>query len=78
MFAKDQQFLYLIRLLNLNININSAILCFCQFQTKDRHDSSSSDSGITITKPSDISPPESPYHKYVGHIVFADVEADIV
>jgi hypothetical protein len=76
--AKDQQFLYLIRLLNLNININSAILCFCQFQTKDRHDSSSSDSGITITKPSDISPPESPYQKYVGHIVFADVEADFV
>lgn len=47
-------------------------------QTKDRHDSSSSDSGITITKPCDISPPGSPYQKYVGHIVFSDVETDIV
>ncbi|XP_076454839.1 GTPase-activating Rap/Ran-GAP domain-like protein 3 [Babylonia areolata] len=30
-------------------------------QTKDRHDSSSSDSGITILRTSDLSPPSSPF-----------------
>lgn len=47
-------------------------------QSKDRHDSSGSDSGITILKPSDISPPESPYQTFIGHVVFSDVETDIV
>ncbi|CAC5375652.1 GTPase-activating Rap/Ran-GAP domain-like protein 3,Rap1 GTPase-activating protein 2 [Mytilus coruscus] len=47
-------------------------------QTKERHDSSSSDSGITILKPSDSSPPESPYQKYIGHVVYSDVDTDIV
>ncbi|XP_076090626.1 GTPase-activating Rap/Ran-GAP domain-like protein 3 isoform X2 [Mytilus galloprovincialis] len=47
-------------------------------QAKDRHDSSGSDSGITILKQSEISPPESPYQNYIGHVVFSDVESDIV
>lgn len=53
-------------------------MIICKFQTKERHDSSSSDSGITILKPSDSSPPESPYQKYIGHVVYSDVDTDIV
>lgn len=47
-------------------------------QDKYRHDSSGSDSGISIMKPSELSPPESPYQTFVGHVVFSDVETDIV
>ncbi|KAK3087392.1 hypothetical protein FSP39_005300 [Pinctada imbricata] len=46
---------------------------------KDRHDSSSSDSGISIVRHhADASPPESPYQKAVCHIDFIEQESHIV
>ena len=48
------------------------IILSLQEQEPDRHDSSSSDSGITIMRPSELSPPESPS---VSGAVF--VETDI-
>ncbi|KAL5011298.1 hypothetical protein ScPMuIL_009849 [Solemya velum] len=45
---------------------------------KDRHDSSSSDSGITILRPCDNSPPESPFFRAVSCTENGEQETDLV